>query len=297
MSTVDSTPLAISVRIAAPPAMVYRALVDGGALRGWLAEHAEVSVAEGRFEFWGRYTPQGEPGRQHLLAVEPGRLLWFAWTLDGVETAVEITLAPDGERHTVLALSQTGAPTLEEMMAPAGRRDGLHTLHTFWGLALANLAAYAEGRELMPHCDFRTDRANEIRVELTIGAPPEEVFASLIDPARIARWFGWQAEVEPWVGGRMTLGADGKIFELEPGRTLGYADTDGTVVRWELAGSGGKTHLTFVHSGFTDDERDSVAQHEAGWLGGLAELKRMHELGDEYHPRTVDSRLPGEERA
>jgi hypothetical protein len=52
----------------------------------------------------------------------------------------------------------------------------------------------------------------------------------------------------------------------------------------------GKTRLTFVHTGYTDDEPDSAAQHEAGWLGGIAEFKRMHELGDAWTPLT--STLP-----
>jgi hypothetical protein len=56
----------------------------------------------------------------------------------------------------------------------------------------------------------------------------------------------------------------------------------------ELAGTAGGTHLTFVHSGFGPDELDSAAQHEAGWLGGLAELRRMHELGADWTPVSTD---------
>jgi hypothetical protein len=86
----------------------------------------------------------------------------------------------------------------------------------------------------------------------------------------------------------MVFGVDGKIFELEPGRKLAYADDQGAIVRWELTADGGKTHLTFVQSGFREDELDNAAQHEAGWLGGLAELKRMHELGDAWNPLTEE---------
>ncbi|MQA86904.1 MAG: hypothetical protein GEV03_20310 [Streptosporangiales bacterium] len=46
-------------------------------------------------------------------------------------------------------------------------------------------------------------------------------------------------------------------------------------------------------SGFADDELDNAAQHEAGWLGGVAELKRMHELGPNWRPLT--SELPAEQ--
>ncbi|MQA09597.1 MAG: hypothetical protein GEU98_13805 [Pseudonocardiaceae bacterium] len=277
-------------RIAASPEDVYRALTDARALRTWFAEHAEVSLSAGTFAFWGKYTPQGTAGRQRLLAFEPDRLVRFAWTLDGTETTAEITLQQDGPAGTVLTLSQTGAPTMAELMAPTGRRDGLHSLHTFWGLAIANLAEYLEGRELTPKCDFRADRAGDIRVVVAIDATAERVFESLIDPKEIAKWFGWEIEIEPRVGGRIAFGAEGEIFELEPGRTLAYTE-EGGVTRWELTESGGKTYLTLVQSGFADASPDNAAQHEAGWLGGLAELKRMHELGSAYRPLAPESGL------
>jgi uncharacterized protein YndB with AHSA1/START domain len=279
---------ALQARLAAPPATVYRALTDAEALRTWLAEFGEISLAQNRFAFWGKYTPQGEPGRQRLEAAEEDRLLRFTWTLDDQPTTVEFRLEPDGAEATTLRLQQDNLPTLDELMAPTGRRDGRHAMHTFWGLAIANLAEYVEGRPLTPKADFSATRPSEIRVEFTIAAAPEEVFASLIDPASIRRWFGWEAEVEPRLGGRMTLGADGKIFEFEPGKRLAYGDDEGAIVRWELADSGGKTYLTFVQSGYSDDELDDAAQHEAGWLGGLAELKRMHELGDAWSPLTTE---------
>lgn len=277
-------------RLAAPPTMVYRAMTRTGALRTWLAEHADADVPQGRFAFWGRFTPQGDSVRQQLIAAEPDRLLQFAWTLDGEQTTVEIRLAPDGAGGTALIFEQDNMPALEELMAPAGRRDGRHTMHTFWGLAIQNLAAFVEGRELTQKADFSPARVAEIRIELDVDAPPEHVFASLTDPAQIARWFGWEADVDLRIGGRVTLGVDGRIFELEPSKTLAYADDEGAVVRWELEDTGGKTHLTFVQSGYANDELDNAAQHEAGWLGSLAELRRMHELGEGWTPLT--SELP-----
>ncbi|SJM49036.1 hypothetical protein FM112_00840 [Gulosibacter sp. 10] len=225
--------------------------------------------------------------------MEPGRLLRFEWTLDDRATVVEIELAGDG-RDTVLSLRQDGMPTLEELMNPPGRRDGLHSMHTFWGLALASLAEHVEGRQLTPRADFRPERAPEIRVRMEIGAPPEAVFASLTDSALASRWFGWEVEVEPRLGGAVTLGAEGKIFEFEPGKGFAYEDGEGSITRWELEGSDGRTFLTFVQSGYTEDEWDSAAQHEAGWLGSLADLKRMHELGDAWTPLTTE--LPSDEQ-
>lgn len=281
--------LYLQARITVAPRDVFHALTDDAALRTWLAEHAAVSLPEQQYEFWGRSTPQGERARQALLATDPDRLLRFEWTLDGAPTTVEINLQAIDDQ-TILRLQQDGLPTLEELMAPSGRRDGLHSMHTFWGLALANLAEYAEGRPLTPKVDFRSERAPEIRVRMEIDASPREVFASLINSSKVERWFGLEVEIDPRLGGVVTLGAEGKIFEFEPDKTLAYSDPEGSITRWELEGSERKTFLTFVQSGYTDDEWDNAAQHEAGWLGSLAELKRMHELGENWTP--LISELP-----
>ena len=54
------------------------------------------------------------------------------------------------------------------------------------------------------------------------------------------------------------------------------------VVRWELEGSGGRTYLTVVQSGFSSEA------HAAGWSVGLASrvasLKRMLEVGVDWRP-------------
>jgi uncharacterized protein YndB with AHSA1/START domain len=293
-----ATPLTIRACIAAPVATVYRALTDAAALRVWLAEHAEVALAEGRFAFWGRHTPQGELGRQRLLAVEPDRLLRFAWLLDGEETTAELTLAADGPDATFLTLVQTGVPTMDEMMATTGARDGLHSLHTFWGLAIANLAEYTEGRDLTPKADFSAGHHDVVRITVAVAAPPDRVFASLIEPEQIDRWFGGNAEVEPRVGGRIGLfGGDaaGTIVELVPDQTLAYtADStdDKSLVRWELAATGDHTLLTLTDSSHADDTTGSAAQHEAGWLGAMAELRRIHALGPAWQPMTLEFTFP-----
>ena len=81
----------------APPEAVHAALTDAAALRVWLTEHAEVALPD-RYEFWGRYTPDGaEPHQRVLHAGE--RTLRFAWTVDGVETTVELTLTENEPEH------------------------------------------------------------------------------------------------------------------------------------------------------------------------------------------------------
>jgi len=45
---------------------VYEALTDPAALRVWLAEHADVDLP-GKYEFWGRFTPDGAEPHQRVL--------------------------------------------------------------------------------------------------------------------------------------------------------------------------------------------------------------------------------------
>lgn len=259
----------------APPAEVYAALTEPSRLRSWLAEHA---TTEG---FWGRWTPQGDHPGQQVLTAEPGEHLRFAWTLDDEQTTVDIELAP-ADGGTLLTLHQWPLPTLEELMSPPGRRDGRHTMHTFWPLAIGNLASHLAGASPL-WCDFSPSRPAEIRASLTIAAPARAVWRSLTDPAVIERWWGYAPEIEPRVGGKVTFGAEGEISEWAPARVFAYTG-DGMTSRWELSESDGVTTLTFTQSGFADGERDDAAQHEAGWLGGLLELRRMHELGEHWTP-------------
>ena len=60
---------------------MHAALTDPAALRVWLAEHAEVALPD-RYEFWGRYTPDGAEPHQRVLHADE-RTIRFAWTVDG----------------------------------------------------------------------------------------------------------------------------------------------------------------------------------------------------------------------
>jgi uncharacterized protein YndB with AHSA1/START domain len=280
----------LRVHIGAKPDAVYAALTDAAALRAWLAEHAEVSLPSGGeggvFEFWGRFTPEGDRGHQRLLGAKPGQRLTFAWTLEGADTEVDITLEPE-DGGTVVTLTHSGVP-------PRTSGDS-YWVRDLLMLSLANLASYCEGRGIGPRCDFTALGGAEARGRVDIDAPAAEVFASLIEPAQLNRWIAAQAHVEPHAGGRYDFGWDHgpvKILELEPDRVLAYAwrhsweDGDGpgaTVVRWELEGSQGRTHLTIVHSGFGSDGRKTDG-YQLGWLDFLASLKRMHEAGAGWQP-------------
>jgi uncharacterized protein YndB with AHSA1/START domain len=252
------------IRVDAPLDAVRQALTDPDAMRVWLAEH--VDVGPGRYAFWGRYTPDGAAPHQRLIHIDD-RSLRFAWLVEGVESIVDIKL--DGA--TVLTLTQTGVPSWNELWTTTG---SLRLMHTFWALALVNLVDHVEGRSPIGLCDLTSPR---MVADLRIAAAPADVFESLADPAHFARWFAAKIEVERHLGGRWAMGdAAARIIELEPGRRMAIEWPDGMVTSWELAGSGGATRLTFVQSGF--DEEHPPYDSWQGWLAGLAELRRYHEM-------------------
>ena len=260
--------------VPAPPKVVYEALTDPAALRVWLAEHADVDLP-GKYEFWGRFTPDGAEPHQRVLHVDE-RTIRFAWTVDGVESTVQFELAED-EGGTLVTLSQSDLPSFAEVLADmAGARGALQT---FWSLAIANLADYLAGRELTPKCDFTS---NELHASVVIDAAPDEVFDSMTQPEQFCRWFGANVDIEPYVGGRFAMGGfeldpgGAKFVEFEPGRKATLRFADGMTDSWELEGSDGKTRLTVVESGF--DPANPPYPGWTGWLGGLAALRRYHEL-------------------
>jgi uncharacterized protein YndB with AHSA1/START domain len=270
-----------AVHLSAPPADVYRALTDPEALESWLAERADVSLTDERYEFWGRHTPGGsERGRQRLIAAEEGRLVRFAWTIGDGESVTEFRVEPGKDGGTRLAISYTNCPTQEELAA--GDTDRA-VLWTFWLIPASALADYLEGREAGPRYDFEATTGDEMRATVTIDAPPDEVYPYLVEPEKLDQWIGMNSRVDARVGGEIEIhegqGA-AKILELEPGRrlTVGWDERPGVTARWELEGSGGKTYLSIVQSGFDDDNPWDIGAW-GGWLHGLAQLRRVIENG------------------
>jgi uncharacterized protein YndB with AHSA1/START domain len=263
-------------QVSAAPESVFDALTTTSALETWLAERADADVEQGRFQFWGRFTPEGDEARQELLEAERPSSLRFAWMLQDERTEVQIGLEPR-ESGTRLDLTHSG-------LVP--REGAAPWIRDWWFLALENLASFVENRSIGPRVDFTGFEQSVARIEADIDASPEDVFLALIEPARLERWIATKATVEPEVGGRYDFGWDHgpmKILELESARKLAYSwqwsDTE-TVVTWELEGSAGKTHLTLVHSGFGPGPANEG--YEVGWSAFVVNLKRMLELGDAW---------------
>jgi uncharacterized protein YndB with AHSA1/START domain len=271
-------PMRISGLVLAPVDAVWEALTSADAMRQWLAEHAEVDLPH-RYEFWGRYTIEGDGPRQRLLSADDHKLR-FEW----LDTTVEISVTGRGADSTVVTLTQTGLPGYEDMVAEVGP---LALMHTFWALAVANLGDYVEGREVGPMTDFTSP---EQRAEYLIAAPAQKVYDAITDPAKFSEWFGANVGIEPYVGGRWSMGGltddsdTAKVVEAEPGRKFTIAWPEGLAASWELEESGGKTRLTFVQSGFGDGKPLYGAW--MGWISGFAELRRFVEA-DPYQPRWV----------
>ena len=267
------------IRIQAPLGTVRTALTDPAALRGWLADQAEVNLPE-QYQFWGRLTPDGAAPHQQLQHVDDTSLR-YEWQLDGIATTVDIALqseAGTGEQDaTLLTLTQTNVPGWPEMLTEPGNRS---LMHGYWNLTLANLADYAEGREIVGGCDFTSP---ELRREVLIDADRQTVYAALTEPEQVSQWSGVKVEAELHAGGRWAMGGfeanpqPARIVDLEAGKAMSI-DWGPMLQSWELAESGGRTRLTFVLSGF-----DEAEPPYDGWLGsltGLVALRRYLEIKD-----------------
>jgi uncharacterized protein YndB with AHSA1/START domain len=281
-----STTIQASIAIAAPAEAIFNALANPSELTVWFAEHARIAPDEGVFAFWGRHTPGAYEGRtagQRLLAFEPCHALSFEWMLGDAETTVAIDLV-DQDGATLVKVTHENVP-------PTARHGS--TLEDIWSLALLNLQAWCERRQIGARPDYAAIDQGTVRAELEIAAPRSAVFATLIEPAQLERYIARTATVEPWVGGRYDFGWGGgplKILALDPDERLTYSwqfeEPSATVVTWELAESGGRTRLTLIHSGFApDDERPD---YRIGWLEFLVRIKRMVEVGPSWQRPTLN---------
>ncbi len=258
-----TTTIEAHVEIAAPPEEVRRTLNDAGERRLWLGP--------------------GVPALDPNGGEEP---LEFGWQVRGRDTRVRIELAPTA--------AGTGVTVRHDGLAE--RRTGEASLRDFWHLALANLRGRVESGEVAGTTDLSPSRG-DVRVEVEAAAPAGAVFRALVEPAELDRWIADRAEVERRVGGRYDLGWDEpggpiRIVDLEPDRRLAYSwryeDDSGrtledeTVVEWTLEGSGGRTRIVLVHSGFAPDAHTD--DYAAGWLAFLASLKFLVEGGPGWRP-------------
>jgi uncharacterized protein YndB with AHSA1/START domain len=118
----------------------------------------------------------------------------------------------------------------------------------------------------------------DVRFERYYPRPVETVWRAITDPARLADWMG-VSQVEPRVGGRIVLMADGPhpmtghILTWDPPKVLEFSWSNthapDSVVRYELAPAAGGTRLRFTHRGMP---YENSALMLPGWHNYFARL-------------------------
>jgi uncharacterized protein YndB with AHSA1/START domain len=134
-----------------------------------------------------------------------------------------------------------------------------------------------------------------VRATIDIDAPPDVVFAALVEPEQLAAWWGggeyrtfdWKLDLRP--GGQwsvQTHGAGGagsvrgEYLEVDPPRRLVYTwlpsweDFQRSVITLEVRATETGSRVTVVHEGFVG--RPEACEGHAmgwdkvlGWLGGF----------------------------
>jgi uncharacterized protein YndB with AHSA1/START domain len=140
--------------------------------------------------------------------------------------------------------------------------------------------------------DAATDTAVYERT-IAIDASPETVWEFFVDPQKLMRWMGIDAELDPRAGGiyRCNVIPDhtavGEFVEVdEPHRVVftwgweGNADVPpgSSTIEAELTPEGNGTSLRFVHRDLPNAE--SVASHSHGWDHYLDRLEIVAAGGD-----------------
>ncbi|MBF6435874.1 SRPBCC family protein [Nocardia cyriacigeorgica] len=147
---------------------------------------------------------------------------------------------------------------------------------------------------------FPAQTGRDLVLTRTYRAPIEDVWASITESDRTARWFGpWEGEAgtgktikvqmafeddQPWM--------DMRIDTCEPPRHLGVSAED-EAGSWfldiELTESGGTTELRFTHHLRSDDEVAQAPQVGPGWefyldMLGAARANTDRPDFDDYYP-------------
>ena len=117
----------------------------------------------------------------------------------------------------------------------------------------------------------QTANGSQLVVSRTFRAPIQDVWASVTEPDRTARWFGtWQGEAGPGRMIKVQMGfeesapwLDKRIEVCDPPRRLVLADESGGMrIELRLSHADGLTELELVHH---LDPADDISAYGPGW--------------------------------
>jgi uncharacterized protein YndB with AHSA1/START domain len=130
-----------------------------------------------------------------------------------------------------------------------------------------------------------TTESDAVEREVRIDASPEDIFPFLIDPAKMVRWQGRSATLDPRPGGVYRLEMNdtnialGEYIEVTPNSRVvfswGWKGEDSAVppgssrVEITLTPDGDGTIVRLHHSGLPESQRDA---HLEGWTHYLDRL-------------------------
>ncbi|MFZ0249059.1 MAG: SRPBCC family protein [Acidimicrobiales bacterium] len=106
-------PVTASVRVAAPPHVVFPYFTDPALAVKWIADAASLDPRPG-----GTFSldVRGNPARGEFMEVDPPRRVVFSWGIEGRgdfppgSSTVEVVFQPDGD-DTIVSLTHRDLPT------------------------------------------------------------------------------------------------------------------------------------------------------------------------------------------
>lgn len=152
-------------------------------------------------------------------------------------------------------------------------------------------------------------KKGELSKTVIIDARPSEVFRALSDEKELPNWFpNAGAQLERRVGGKVVLKTrmpgsaevhtiSGRIVEFVPDRKLSHtwSNEQGnpggeSIVTWTLEElEGGKTRVTLVHTGISDDKYDITDKGWSYFTSRLADYCRQNPTADIVKTIVIDA--------
>jgi uncharacterized protein YndB with AHSA1/START domain len=130
--TPDPEPITASVRIAAPPDVVFPYFTDPALVTKWLADTADLDARPGGDLC---IVVSGNPARGEFVAVDPPHRVVFTWGIEGNEEL------PPGASTVEVDLEAAGGDTVVTLTHSGLTGDFRHSHQSGWTHFLGELAA------------------------------------------------------------------------------------------------------------------------------------------------------------